>query len=364
MSEISLTFGEVATEVIEEEIKKDLPETLTPEEQKMVDDFSKQINLQDSNGIMQYGVGTQKKMSSFSEDTLKTIRSKDLGEVGNLLTGVVTEIKSFDEEEKGILGLFKKAANKLQMLQTKYNKVSVNIDKICDQLEGHKITLMKDINTLDKMYELKLQYYKELNMYILAGKAKIDEVLTIELPQLREKAKASRAPEDAQMVNDLESQCSRFEKKLHDLELTKTIAMQTAPQIRMVQNNDIMMSEKVQTIIINTIPLWKNQMVLALGIENSKRAMEDARKVTDATNELLKKNADAIKQSSVEIAKESERGIVDIETLEHTNKALISTIDEVMQIQKDGKDKRREVEERLQVIESELKTKLLENSSS
>ncbi|MGF7011948.1 uncharacterized protein YaaN involved in tellurite resistance [Lachnospiraceae bacterium PF1-22] len=361
-NKFALTFGETEEKdvsvaenaALEEEME------LTAEEAAMIENFASQIDLSNINGVLTYGATTQKKMSGFSEETLRTIKSKDLGEVGNLLGSVVTNIKSFDEEEKGLFGLFKKGYNKLQAWKTKYDSVSVNINKICDELEGHKITLMKDIADLDNMYKLNLEYFKELTMYIAAGKKKLSQVQKNELVELRNKAIASGKQEDAQVVSDLEAQCNRFEKKLYDLELTRTIAMQTAPQIRMVQNNDSVMIEKITTIVVNTIPLWKNQMILALGVENSKRAMEDARKVTDATNELLKKNADTLKQSTVDIAKESERGIVDIETLEYSNKQLISTIDEVIKIQEDGKKKREEAEERLVQIENELKHKMLE----
>ncbi len=335
---------------------------LSVEERKMVDDFSNKIELSNTNLILQYGSGAQKKMADFTENTLASVRSKDLGEVGDMLTGLVTELKSFDveEEEKGFFGFFKRSANKITALKAKYDKAEVNIEKICGVLENHQVQLMKDVALLDKMYELNKVYFKELTMYILAGQKKLKEVRETELPALMAKAKASGLPEDAQAANDLASMCDRFEKKLHDLDLTRMVSIQTAPQIRMVQGNDTLMSEKIQTTLVNTIPLWKNQMVLALGIAHSQQAAAAQRQVTDMTNELLRKNSQALKMATVETAKESERGIVDIETLRETNQNLISTLDEVIQIQQEGRQKRADAEQELRRIEGELKQKLLD----
>ena len=356
-------FGETKEEVVEvkEEQVEEL-DVLTPEEKKMVADFAAKIDLRSSNAILQYGAVAQKKIADFSESALENVKTKDLGEVGDMLAGVVTELKSFDEEEeeKGIFGFFKKGGNKLANMKAKYDKAEVNVNKICDALEGHQIQLMKDIAMLDKMYELNTTYFKELSMYIAAGKKKLQDVAATELPELEAKAARSGLPEDAQAVNDLNALCNRFEKKIHDLELTRTISLQMAPQIRLVQSNDTVMSEKIQSTLVNTIPLWKSQMVLAIGVENSSRAAKAQREVTDMTNELLRKNAEKLKLATVETAKESERGIVDIETLKATNESLISTLDEVMKIQQEGKEKRRTAEAELNRIENELKQKLLE----
>ena len=356
-------FGETKEEVVEvkEEQVEEL-DVLTPEEKKMVADFAAKIDLRSSNAILQYGAGAQKKIADFSESALENVKTKDLGEVGDMLAGVVTELKSFDEEEeeKGIFGFFKKGGYKLANMKAKYDKAEVNVNRICDALEGHQIQLMKDIAMLDKMYELNTTYFKELSMYIAAGKKKLQDVATTELPELEAKAARSGLPEDAQAVNDLNALCNRFEKKIHDLELTRTISLQMAPQIRLVQSNDTVMSEKIQSTLVNTIPLWKSQMVLAIGVENSSRAAKAQREVTDMTNELLRKNAEKLKLATVETAKESERGIVDIETLKATNESLISTLDEVMKIQQEGKEKRRTAEAELNRIENELKQKLLE----
>lgn len=356
-------FGETKEEVVEvkEEQVEEL-DVLTPEEKKMVADFAAKIDLRSSNAILQYGAGAQKKIADFSESALENVKTKDLGEVGDMLAGVVTELKSFDEEEeeKGIFGFFKKGGNKLANMKAKYDKAEVNVNRICDALEGHQIQLMKDIAMLDKMYELNTTYFKELSMYIAAGKKKLQDVATTELPELEAKAARSGLPEDAQAVNDLNALCNRFEKKIHDLELTRTISLQMAPQIRLVQSNDTVMSEKIQSTLVNTIPLWKSQMVLAIGVENSSRVAKAQREVTDMTNELLRKNAEKLKLATVETAKESERGIVDIETLKATNESLISTLDEVMKIQQEGKEKRRTAEAELNRIENELKQKLLE----
>ena len=359
-------FGETKEEVVEvkEEQVEEL-DVLTPEEKKMVADFAAKIDLRSSNAILQYGAGAQKKIADFSESALENVKTKDLGEVGDMLAGVVTELKSFDEEEeeKGIFGFFKKGGNKLANMKAKYDKAEVNVNKICDALEGHQIQLMKDIAMLDKMYELNTTYFKELSMYIAAGKKKLQDVAATELPELEAKAARSGLPEDAQAVNDLNALCNRFEKKIHDLELTRTISLQMAPQIRLVQSNDTVMSEKIQSTLVNTIPLWKSQMVLAIGVENSSRAAKAQREVTDMTNELLRKNAEKLKLATVETAKESERGIVDIETLKATNESLISTLDEVMKIQEDGRQKRAAAEVELVQLENDIKKKMLELSA-
>ena len=334
---------------------------LTEEERRQVDAFASQIDLTNSTLVLQYGAGTQKKMADFSESALENVRSKDLGEVGELLSGVVTELKNFDEEEeKGFFGIFKKASNKIESMKAKYAKAEANVGEIVKVLEKHQVQLMKDTALLDKMYELNLTYFKELSMYILAGKKKLAEVRSTQLAELTAKAQASGLPEDAQAAKDLDSMCNRFEKKIHDLELTRMISIQTAPQIRLVQNNDTVMVEKIQSTIVNTIPLWKNQMVIALGIHHSTEAAKAQRQVTDMTNELLKKNAENLKMATIETAKESERGIVDLETLKQTNMALISTLDEVMKIQEDGRQKRRAAEAELTQLEQDIKNKMLE----
>ncbi|WP_296117303.1 toxic anion resistance protein [uncultured Eubacterium sp.] len=335
---------------------------LTPEELQMVNDFSEKIDLHNSQAILQYGVGTQKKMADFSEAALNNVRTKDLGEVGDMLSSLVVDLKSFDitEQDKGFKGLFKKSSNKITAMKAKYDKAEVNVNNVCTALENHQVTLMKDIALLDKMYDVNLNYFKELSMYILAGKKKLEEVRAGELAEAVAKANASNLPEDAQAAKDLQSMCDRFEKKIHDLELTRMISIQTAPQIRMVQNNDTLMAEKIQSTIVNTIPLWKSQMVLALGIEHSAQAAKAQREVTDMTNELLRKNADILKTATIDTARESERGIVDLETLKHTNESLISTFDEVLKIQTEGREKRQTAEAEMQRMENELKKKLLE----
>ena len=334
---------------------------LTEEERKTVDEFAKQIDLTNSAMVLQYGAGTQKKMADFSEAALENVKSKDLGEVGELLSGVVKELRDFDEEEEKVFfGFFKKASGRIESMKAKYAKAEANVNEIVKVLEKHQVQLMKDTALLDKMYELNLTYFKELSMYILAGKKKLQEVRSTRLAELTDRAQASGLPEDAQAAKDLDSMCERFEKKIHDLELTRMISIQTAPQIRLGQNNDTLMVEKIQSTIVNTIPLWKSQMVLALGVEHSTQAAEAQRKVTDMTNELLRKNAEKLKMATVETAKESERGIVDMETLKATNESLISTLDEVMNIQREGRQKRREAEAELQNMEQELKNKLLE----
>lgn len=357
-------FGEEKQAPVVAEPKKEevLDEAiLTPEEKAAVETFANQIDITNSSMILQYGAGTQKKMADFSENALENVKTKDLGEIGGLLSGVVSELKNFDEEEeKGFLGIFKKSSNKLQTMKAKYAKAETNINQICNVLESHQVQLMKDVAILDKMYELNLTYFKELSMYILAGKKKLKEVRETKLQELVQKAQASGLPEDAQAAKDLDSMCNRFEKKIHDLELTRTISVQTAPQIRLVQSNDTMMVEKIQSTIVNTIPLWKSQMVLALGVEHSSQAAEAQREVTDMTNELLKKNAEKLKMATIETAKESERGIVEMETLKATNEALISTLDEVMKIQEEGRQKRREAEVEIQRLEADLKQKLLQ----
>ena len=346
-----------------EAVKKEMEQTiLTPEEQQMVDSFAQKIDIENTNQILQYGAGTQKKMADFSDAALENVRTQDLGEVGELITQVVGELRDFDAtgEEKGFLGFFKKQGNKIENMKNRYAKAEVNVLKITTSLQDHQMRLMKDSAVLEKMYAQNLNYYKELTMYILAGKQKLQEVREGKLRDLEAKAAASGLPEDAQEAKDLDSKCNRFEKKLHDLELTRTISLQTAPQIRLVQNNDTLMVEKIQTTIVNTIPLWKSQMVLALGIAHSTEAAQAQRQVTDLTNELLKKNAQALHLASTETAKESERGIVDIETLKQTNQELISTLDDVMKIQKEGRIKRQQAEVEMRRMEDELKNKLLE----
>ena len=335
---------------------------LTPEEQQMVTDFAAKIDLTNSSQILQYGVGAQKKMADFSENALENVRTKDLGEVGQMLAGVVGELKSFDvgEEEKGFFARFKREGNKIIALKARYAKAESNVDQICDALEAHQIQLLKDISVLDKMYEINKTYFKELSMYLLAGKKKLEQVRADDLPALQQKAKASGLPEDAQAANDFSNMCDRFEKKLHDLDLTRMISIQMAPQLRLIQNNDLIMSEKIQSTIVNTIPLWKSQMVMALGVEHSTQAAKAQREVTDMTNELLRKNADTLKMATIDTQRESERGIVDIETLKHTNESLISTLDEVMKIQQDGREKRAQAEQELRKLETDLKEKLLQ----
>ena len=347
------------------EVQKEMAGTvLTAEEQEMVDSFASKIDVENTAQIMQYGAGTQKKMADFSDEALKNVKSQDLGEVGDLLTDVVGELRGFDaEEEKGLFGFLKKQANKIENLKNKYDKAEANVEKIMDSLEKHQIRLLKDSAMLDKMYQQNLLYFKELSMYILAGRKSLSEVRNGKLKDLEEKARISGLPEDAQAARDLDSKCSRFEKKIHDLELTRMISLQTAPQIRLVQNNDIMMAEKIQTTLVNTIPLWKSQMVLALGIAHSTEAASAQRQVSDVTNELLKKNAETLHMASVETAKESERGIVDMETLKKTNVELIQTLDDVMKIQKEGRLKRQTAEAEMQRMENELKAKLLEIQS-
>lgn len=340
--------------------KEEVP-VLTPEERKMVNDFAVKIDIENTNQILQYGAGTQKKMADFSDTALENVKTQDLGEIGELISNVVGELKDFDVQEEGkFFGFFRKQTSKIENLKNKYDKAQANVEKITDSLQQHQVRLMKDSAMLDKMYEQNLNYFKELTMYILAGKKKLEETRNGKLAEMKNKAALSGLPEDAQAARDLDEKCSRFEKKLHDLELTRTIAMQTAPQIRLIQNNDTVMVEKIQTTIVNTIPLWKSQMVLALGIAHSAEAAQAQRQVTDITNELLRKNAETLHMATVETAKESERGIVDLETLQKTNADLIQTLDDVMRIQMEGRQKRQAAEMEMHRMEEELKRKLLE----
>ena len=365
---ISLTLNpfaeEKANQVDTKAIEKEeivTEQQLTDEEKKMVDDFVKQIDLNNSELVLQYGAAAQTKMANFSETTLNSVRTKDLGEVGQLMTDLINELKSIDtDEEKGGFSFFRKAKDKVSNLKTKYEKAETNVDHITEVLEGHQIQLMKDIALLDEMYEMNLNHFKELSLYIIAGQKRLKQAREVELSELINKAQRSGLPEDSQAANDYASLCDRFEKKLHDLELTRMVALQMGPQIRLIQNNNIQMTEKIQSSIVNTIPLWKSQMVLALGLDHSTKAMEAQRAVSDMTTQLLKKNAEKLKMGTLETAKESERGIVDMETLKQTNQSLISTLDEVMKIQQEGRAKRQAASEELAKIENELKNKLLE----
>ena len=348
----------------QEEMKDEI--VLTEEEAAQVEAFTKQIDLSNSTAILNYGAGTQRKLSSFSEKALDAVRTKDMGQVGEMITNLIVELKNFDveEKEKGFKALFRKASNKLVAMKSKYAKVETNVNVITTELERHETTLLKDVAMLDQMYQANLAYFKELTMYILAGKKKLEETRNTELVALQNKAKDSGLAEDVQAAKDLAGMCDRFEKKIYDLELTRTIALQSGPQIRMVQSSDTIMAEKIQSTIVNTIPLWKNQMVIAIGVEHSNQAARAQREVSDMTNELLKKNADALKVATIEAVKESERGIIDIETIKHTNEQLISTMDEVLRIQSEGKEKRHNAEMELSQIEHELKMKLLEASKA
>lgn len=363
----SLSFGmpEVKLEAVEEKRDEEPQIKLSPEEEKMVDEFASKIDISNSQAILSYGVGSQKKIADFSENALERVRTKDLGEIGNMLAGVVGEIRSLENEgdEKGLFGFFKKTGNRLANMKARYDKVETNVNNIAKALEDHQVTLMKDVLMLDKMYELNMNYYKELSMYILAGKKRLDRANNVELPGLIKKANESGLPEDIQKAKDFSQMINRFEKKIYDLELTKTVSLQMAPQIRLIQNNDSMMSDKIQSTIMNTIPLWKNQMVIAIGLKHSLDAAKAQKAVSDMTNELLKRNADALKTATIETAKESERGIIDIETLKNTNKILISTFDEVIKIQDEGRKKRKEAEAELKNIENEMRAKLLEISN-
>lgn len=367
----SLSFepfeNETSTQIIKEkdEVKQNdqFDESyLTEEEKRMVENFVEKIDINNSNSILQYGVGAQKKIADFSETALSNVKTKDLGEIGEMLSNVVGELKNFEatDEKKGFLGIFKKPTEKFSQMKTKYDKVDTNVTKICTALENHQIQLLKDIAMLDKMYEINKVYFKELSMYILAGKKKLEKLNKEEIPKISERARISGLPEDAQATNDFLSLCNRFEKKIHDLELTRMISLQMAPQIRLIQNNDSLMSEKIQSTIVNTIPLWKSQIVLTLGVAHSTNAAKVQNEVTNMTNELLKKNAQTLKMSTIETAKASERGIIDIETLKATNESLISTLDEVLKIQIEGRQKRKEAEKELKNIEEQLKNKLLE----
>ena len=347
--------------IIEE--KKEIVEEieLTEDEKKMIDQFVDKIEISNSNAILQYGVGAQKKISDFSQSALNEVKTKDLGEIGDILSKVVFQLKNFEEgeEKKGVFGFFKKGKDKVTQMKINYENAENNIDEMCNVLENHQVQLLKDIAMLDRMYDINRTYFKELCMYILAGKKKLKKLEDEEIPKLQEKAKQSNNPQDAQELNDFVALCNRFEKKIHDLELTKMISLQMAPQIRLIQNNDSLMAEKIQSTIINTIPLWKNQMVLSLGVAHATDAARVQREVTDMTNELLRKNAEILKSSTIETAKESERGIVDIETLRATNESLISTLDEILNIQTEGRQKRREAEIELRNIEDQLKNKLI-----
>ena len=364
----TLTLDPAADEKVIAESKKATPvqvedTPLSPEEQKMVNDFAEKIDITNSQMVLQYGAASQKKLSDFSETALSRVKTKDMGETGELITNLISELQGFDattEQPKGIFGFFKKTSNSIEQLKTRYDSADKNVERIKAQLEDHQVTLMKDITMLDKMYELNLVYFKELTMYILAGKKKLAEVRANDLKAAQEKAQRTQLPEDAQAARDLADLCDRFEKKLYDLELTRNVSIQMGPQIRLIQSNDTMMAEKIQTTIVNTIPLWKNQMVLALGLAHSQQAMQAERAVTDMTNDLLKKNAEALKLGTIETAKESQRGVVDIETLQQTNKSLIETLDELNKIQTEGRAKRAAAEQELTRIEDELKSKMME----
>lgn len=369
-NEIKLTLSneeetptlEIANLTKKEVEREEQEVTLSPEEQKMVDDFSKKINLKDSGQVLQYGAGAQSKIAGFSERTLNSVRTKDLGEVGDLLSSVVSELKNFevDEKDKGIVGFFKKNTNKILNLKNKYEKAETNVDTIAKVLENHQVQLLKDIATLDQMYDLNKSYYKEISMYILAGKKKLEVAKNNELPALIQKAKSSNLPTDAQELNDFQASIDRFDKKLHDLDLTRTVSLQMAPQIRMIQASNTVMVEKIQSTIVNTIPLWKSQMVLALSAAHTGQAAKATKEVTNLTNELLRKNADNLKMATVETAKEAERSIVDIETLRHTNDTLISALNEVRDIQIEGRKKRQEAETEMVKLERDLKKSLIE----
>lgn len=357
-------FGATATaaQAVSEAAPADMEDMLSEEEKKVVEDFAKKIDITDTNVVLQYGAAAQKNVAAFSESALNSVRTKDLGEVGDALSNLVVELRGVNQEEekKGIFGLFKKGKDSLEEMKVKYSKAETNVERIATMLEDHQVALLKDVAMLDEMYELNLKYYKELTMYILAGKKKLEEIRGVELPALKAKAEQTGAAEDAQAYNDMANLCGRFEKKLHDLELTRMVSIQMGPQTRLLQNNDAIMIEKIQSSLVNTIPLWKSQMVLALGLEHSRQATAAQAAVTDMTNELLKSNADKLKMGTIQTAKEAERSIVSLETLQHTNEQLISTLDEVMQIQNEGAQKRKEAEKELGRIEGELKAKLLE----
>jgi len=371
MSEIRLTLGDepIAEEFHSQPVALAMPSaeevqkpSYTPEELRMIEEFSKKINIGDSNLVLQYGANAQQNIARFADSALGNVKSKDLGEIGDLIGGLVVELKGFtdEQEQRGVFGFLKKQTNKLELMKARFDAAEVNVTKIVNGLESHQVQLLKDIATLDQLYQMNLTYFKELSMYIEAGKRRLTEVRATELVQMRERAERSQLPEDAQAANDFANKCERFEKKVYDLELTRNISIQMAPQIRMIQNNDQLMAEKIQTSLVNTIPLWKNQMVLAMGLQHSIKAMEAQRAVSDITNQMLRKNAEMLKTSTLETAKESERGIVDIETLTFTNQTLINTMDEVLKIQQEGRTKRIEAEKERINIESQLKKKLLE----
>ncbi len=373
MADIKLTLGDIpaapdpAAAVAAQQAPEEKPQparpAFSPEEQQMIDDFSKKIDITNSALVFQYGAGTQQNIANFSDSALASVRSKDLGEVGNMISGLVVELRDFTtepEEKRGLFGRIRKSIDKLELLKARYDEAEVNVNKIVSSLENHQVQLLKDIATLDQLYELNLSYFKELSMYIAAGKKRLSEFRAQELAEARAQAQASGLPEDAQRASDLAAMAERFEKKLYDLELTRNIAIQMSPQIRLIQNNDQAMAEKIQSTIVNTIPLWKSQMVIAMGLEHSHSAMKAQRAVTDLTNDLLRANAEKLKMGSIEVAKESERGVVDIETLIKTNETLISTMDEVLTIQQQGREKRLAAEQELANIENQLKAKLLD----
>ncbi len=372
MSGIKLTLGNIpaapdataiAQAVEEKPVEKPAAPVFTPEEQQQIDDFAKQIDITNSALVFQYGAGTQQNIANFSDSALASVRSKDLGAVGDMISSLVVELRDFtsdDDEDRGFFGFLKKKVDKLQLMKARYDEAEVNVNKIVSELENHQVQLLKDIATLDQLYELNLNYFKELSMYIAAGKQSLEAFRNGELAEARAKAAASSLPEDAQAASDLAAMAERFEKKLYDLELTRNVAIQMSPQIRLIQNNDQMMAEKIQSTIVNTIPLWKSQMVIAMGLEHSQNAMEAQRAVTDLTNDLLRANAEKLRMGLIEVARESERGVIDIETLVHTNQTLISTMDEVLAIQQQGREKRIAAEQELHAIEGQLKAKLLE----
>ena len=372
MSDIKLTLGNEAPAAAVQTAEEIMPEkkvpepaqpVFTPEEQKTIDEFSKKIDVTDTNLVFQYGAGAQQKIAQFSDSALASVQTKDLGEVGDMMANLVAELKGFNadpDEKKGLFGFIRKNVDKMTLLKARYDEAEVNVNKIVSSLESHQVTLLKDIATLDQLYEMNLDYFKELSMYIAAGKKRLEEVRATDLAEATKRAEASGLAEDAQAAKDLADKCDRFEKKLYDLELTRNIAIQMGPQIRLIQNNDQVMAEKIQSTMVNTIPLWKSQMVIALGLHHAQEAMKAQRSVSDLTNDLLRSNAERLHTASVEVAKESERGIIDIETLTATNQRLIDTMDEVLAIQQDGREKRRAAEGELARIEGELRSKLLE----
>ena len=370
MADIKLTLGDVpaapnpaAVAAQEKPVEQPAQPVFTPEEQQMIDEFSEKIDITNSSLVFQYGAGTQQNIANFSDSALNSVRSKDLGEVGDMISSLVVELRDFtseEEEDKGFFSFLRKKVDKLQLMKARYDEAEVNVNKIVSELENHQVQLLKDISTLDQLYEMNLSYFKELSMYIAAGKKRLEAFRANELAEARAKAQASGLPEDAQHASDLAAMAERFEKKLYDLELTRNIAIQMSPQIRLIQNNDQAMAEKIQSTIVNTIPLWKSQMVIAMGLEHSQSAMQAQRAVSDLTNDLLRANAEKLKMGSIEVAKESERGVVDIETLVHTNQTLIATMDEVLAIQQQGREKRQAAEQELHSIENQLKAKMLE----